>query len=173
VQTLEHCTWMTDGGFDRSEEVTAEIAAKGIYVCPAISETWRGYPARFGAEVTELLLGRVRWMAERGVRLIAGTDSGIPGARFGAYVDGLHVFREAGLAAERILELATVEPARALGLASVTGQLAQGLRADVVVVDGDPLADLDALRSVRLVVADGRPHAASVLTLASAPLTGD
>ncbi|BCK70614.1 hypothetical protein Srufu_045670 [Streptomyces libani subsp. rufus] len=43
--------------------------------------------------------------------------------------------------------------ARALGLGDQTGTLAAGYRADLLVVEGDPLADLDALRSLRAVFA--------------------
>ncbi len=52
--------------------------------------------------------------------------------------------------------MATVDAAHALGL-SDTGALAPGMRADLLVVDGDPLADIAALRRVRHVLAAGRP----------------
>ncbi|MEU2450494.1 amidohydrolase family protein [Streptomyces sp. NPDC012765] len=55
------------------------------------------------------------------------------------------------------VDLATSGAARALGIDGDTGRLAAGFRADLLVVDGDPLIDLAALRAVRLVVADGRP----------------
>ena len=56
----------------------------------------------------------------------------------------------------QILRIATVDSAQALGLGEVTGQLAPGFSADLLVVDGDPLADLAALRKVRRVMAGGR-----------------
>jgi len=97
-------------------------------------------------------------MDEQGVKLAAGTDAGIPGASFGTYVDGLEAFAHAGLTTERIIEIATVQAAAALQLAGTTGQLAPGLSADLLVVDGNPLDDLGALRAVRLVLARGRPY---------------
>jgi imidazolonepropionase-like amidohydrolase len=45
-----------------------------------------------------------------------------------------------------------------VGLGSVTGRLAPGLSADVLVVGGDPLAKLDALKDVRHVIARGVPY---------------
>ncbi len=54
--------------------------------------------------------------------------------------------------------MATSGAADALGIADVTGRLRPGLAADVLVVDGDPLADLDALTRIELVVARGRLH---------------
>jgi imidazolonepropionase-like amidohydrolase len=52
--------------------------------------------------------------------------------------------------------LATVTTADALGLATTAGTLHPGCSADLLVVDGDPHADLTALRRLTLVMARGR-----------------
>ncbi|MFK0293921.1 amidohydrolase family protein [Streptomyces sp. NPDC090442] len=54
-----------------------------------------------------------------------------------------------------ILDMATIHPAQALGL-SDSGSLAPSKRADLIVIDGNPLTDLDALRRIRYVLAAGR-----------------
>ncbi|MFI9200566.1 amidohydrolase family protein [Streptomyces sp. NPDC053048] len=158
VDTIEHCTWMAEGGFDAREDLVAEIAAKGIHVCPAASPNWRVFAERFGYERADAVFSRVRWMAEQGVHLIAGTDAGVPRAVFDNFTGSLDFYRHLGFGTDRIIDMATVDAARALGIAEETGRLAAGYRADVLVVDGDPLEDLDALRDVRLVLAAGRPH---------------
>jgi imidazolonepropionase-like amidohydrolase len=158
VDTMEHCTWLTDSWFEVRGDVVADMVAKGIPVCPAFSRTWRNFSTRFGPEIAEEILGRLRWLDEQGVRLIAGTDAGIPGAVFDDFVGGLEAFEHSGLSRARILELATVDAAGALGLGASTGRLVPGYDADVVVVGGDPLTDLAVLRDVRLVLARGRPH---------------
>jgi imidazolonepropionase-like amidohydrolase len=155
VATIEHCTWLGDNQLDMSDEVAALIAERGIYVCPGISRNWRGYARKFGQEVSDALLGRIGWMAERGLPLMSGTDAGIPGATFGDIVGGLEVFEHAGFPASRVIDIATVESAQALGISHTTGRIAPGLAADLLVVGGDPLADLRALRDVRLVVRNG------------------
>ncbi len=53
------------------------------------------------------------------------------------------------------LQTATTTPAELLGVTGRIGQVQPGSRADLVVVDQDPLDDLVALGSVRLVVQDG------------------
>ena len=63
--------------------------------------------------------------------------------------------REAGMTPMQIVVAATRTAARACGLERDLGVLAEGRIADVLVVDGDPLADLSALTRVRLVVHDG------------------
>lgn len=157
VDTLEHCTWMGKGGFDVREQVVADIASRGIRVCTAASPGWRAFAERFGQERAEELFARVRWMHEQGVRLISGTDAGVPGAVFDDLVSSLGFFRHLGLSPAQVLDMATTEAAAALGLGDETGMLAPGRRADLLLVDGDPLSDVEALREVLLVMADGRP----------------
>ncbi|MFD7432242.1 amidohydrolase family protein [Streptomyces sp. NPDC059818] len=158
VTTLEHCTWMAQDGFDVRPDLVAEIAAKEIRVCPAASPDWRGFAERFGVERAEEMFGRLRWMADQGVRLIAGTDAGVTHAVFDGFVSSLEFFRHIGLSPAEAIDSATVEAALALGIASDTGRLSPGYRADLLAVTGDPLSDLADLRDVRLVMSAGRPH---------------
>ena len=70
----------------------------------------------------------------------------------------LELYVKAGFTPMEALQAATLEPARALGLERETGTIAPGKRADMVVVDGDPLADIANLRKVWLVVANGKQY---------------
>jgi imidazolonepropionase-like amidohydrolase len=67
----------------------------------------------------------------------------------------LRLLVEAGLAPAAALAAATSLAAAHLNLAGV-GRVVPGARADLLLVDGDPLADLTALTRVRLVTRDGR-----------------
>ena len=60
-----------------------------------------------------------------------------------------------GFAPLEAIEAATRRGARALGLDEDFGSVAPGRRADLVVLDGDPLADITATRRIRHVVQDG------------------
>ncbi|MCP3759109.1 amidohydrolase family protein [Streptomyces sp. TBY4] len=159
VSTIEHCTWIDQDGFRLLDDVVDEIAARGIGVCPAASPDWRGFAERFGRERAEEMFGGIRRMRERGVRLLTGTDAGVSRAVFDDFVSSLEFFAHLGCTSQEIVDLATCEAAEALGLGKVTGRLLPGLRADLLVVEGDPLTDLQALRRVRLVMADGLVHA--------------
>lgn len=59
----------------------------------------------------------------------------------------LVLLTRAGLTAEEALAAATSVPARCFGLAD-RGRIAPGLRADLVLVDGDPTMDITATRSI-------------------------
>jgi imidazolonepropionase-like amidohydrolase len=54
--------------------------------------------------------------------------------------------------------MATADAADALGLGGSAGRIAPGLRADLLVVGGDPLADLGALTEIHAVITAGRVH---------------
>ena len=65
--------------------------------------------------------------------------------------------QRAGLTYAQILAALTTAPAARFGATARTGRLAPGLEADIVVVDGDPAADIRALGRVRLTFRRGQP----------------
>lgn len=157
VRTIEHCTWMSEGGkFDMRQELVDQINSRGVYVCTATSPNWRALAQRVGEERAEQMFTSMRWMAEQGVRFIAGTDAGIPRATFDSFVNTLEFLKYLGLSPAQIIDSATTNAAQALGIAATTGRLKEGFRADLVAVQGDPLEHLAALRDVRLVVSAGQ-----------------
>ena len=84
----------------------------------------------------------IRAMAARGVPILAGTDSPVPGATYGASLHSeLELLVRAGLTPTQALVAATSAPAGAFGL-SDRGRIAPGLRADLVLVEGDPTTDI-------------------------------
>lgn len=97
---------------------------------------------------------QVRAYAERGGRILFGTDVG--------YLDRYDPTREyqllagAGLDFPEILRSLTIAPAAQFGWRDRAGRIAPGLDADIVVVDGDPAQDILALARVRLTIKRGR-----------------
>ena len=67
----------------------------------------------------------------------------------------IELMRRAGMSAMQIIVAATRNAARVCDLGRELGTLESGKIADLFVIDGDPLSDLDALLEVRLVVHDG------------------
>jgi imidazolonepropionase-like amidohydrolase len=90
----------------------------------------------------------VRELAHAGVPLLAGTDAGNPGTAHGVSLHReLELLVAAGLTSTEALRAATSTPARVFRLLD-RGRLAPGLRADVVLVDGDPGQDITATRAI-------------------------
>jgi len=91
---------------------------------------------------------------------VLGTDLVVPGH---SIYRELELAVAAGLTPMQALQAATVVPARAMRLADEVGTIVPGHRADLVVVDGDPLADIRAVRRVRWVMRGGRLYESAAL----------
>jgi imidazolonepropionase-like amidohydrolase len=99
----------------------------------------------------------VRRLRAAGVTILAGSDTQMgvfPGA-------GLHrelrMLREAGMTPAETIRAATLDAARFLAHGGETefGIIAEGKRADLLLVEGDPTTDLRALADIRAVIKDG------------------
>ena len=86
-----------------------------------------------------------------GVQIVAGTDT-LPG--FGLHRE-LELYREAGIPASEILQIATLQAARVMKRDRDLGSIQTGKLADLVLVAGDPTQDISAVRNTKLVVKDG------------------
>lgn len=107
-------------------------------------ETYRASHAAMGKMVKEA------WA--RGVPVVAGTDA-VAGL---ALARELELYVAAGIPAADVLALATLGSARVMGKDKEIGSIAVGKRADVVLLDGDPLADIGAVRNASVVISRGR-----------------
>ncbi|HLI93990.1 MAG TPA: amidohydrolase family protein [Puia sp.] len=97
----------------------------------------------------------VKALYDRGVPIVAGTDMGFPGFS----VDReLELYVEAGLTPLEAIRTATLVPALVMKQASSSGSLMPGRTADLIIVSGDPLHSIRAIRNVQTVVKDGQVY---------------
>ena len=97
----------------------------------------------------------VRALHARGVPILAGTDAANPGTTYGASLHReLALLTVAGLSPRDALAAATSVPADRFGLTD-RGRVAQGLKADLLLVEGDPTEDITATRAIVGVWKDG------------------
>lgn len=146
ADTIEHAGWYApDGGRDLDDAVAELVAASGAVTVPTKFRGWPEWPD------LEVALARQRWADAHGIPVLVGNDAGAGQGRFDDLYDALTWYVEVGWTPAQVLAATTGRAADALGLGDVTGRLRPGLAADLVVVDGDPLQDVGALRSLRLV----------------------
>jgi imidazolonepropionase-like amidohydrolase len=178
VDQLEHAGFLIDEAANQKFDpaVAEKIANAGVAVTSTLAvgeyavEAMRAKPELTKAEqefldhwsmMLEDNLNTFTQLHEAGVRIVAGTDAGW---RF-TPIDGLAVeielLERAGLSRMQALVAATGNAAATLGVDDKFGTLAPGLAADVLVVGGDPLENLSALRDVRLVLQGGKIRAGS------------
>ncbi len=139
------------------------------YVTPYYVQIWQAdfegrraffeaQPARLkeGVGVVDMQGRLAAALHEAGATIVPGSAAPSPWMLPGvALHDELSMLKRAGLPSARILRLATREAASALGQTR-RGVVAPGRIADLVVVEGDPEADIAALRSPKYVVLRGR-----------------
>lgn len=126
-----------------------ELAQRAEFLGESYSELGRSVAA---AQQTTLLA-----LHEAGVPLLPGSGSPNPWLPPGdALHEELALWVEAGIPPLEVLRHATAGAARVLGVDAQRGSLQEGLVADLLIVDGDPRADLRSLRRPSTVVLRGR-----------------
>jgi imidazolonepropionase-like amidohydrolase len=158
ITSVEHGTFM-----DR--EAAETMAEEGTYWVPTAS-------ALHGIVENGVEAGIPEWAVEKaetageafdeafdhaldaGVTVAMGTDAGTPFNGFADLPRELSYMVEHGLTPEHALEAATVNAAELLGIDDL-GRVSEGYRADLLVLDENPLDDPTAWRDPRHVVADG------------------
>jgi imidazolonepropionase-like amidohydrolase len=118
---------------------------QGAFATPEVIRSFRAR-AEVGATVTND-------MAKAGVGILAGCDSMVAGFCVG---DELAAMVRGGMKPLTALQTATLNPARYFGLQQTLGTVAPGRRADLVLLDANPLTDITNVQRVHAVVVAGR-----------------
>jgi imidazolonepropionase-like amidohydrolase len=164
------CTQIEHGIF-ATREVLALMASRGTIFDPQCNLIFRNYlenkakylgienytEAGFAAmeKAVPLAVAAVKLaLSVPGLKMAYGTDA-VAGAHGRNAEDLICRVREAGEEPLRAIEAATRDSAESLGLGKEIGTLAPGYRADLIAVDGDPTAEIEALRRVVFVMKDG------------------
>jgi len=153
VNTIEHCNWLgADGAVELDESVAAQMAKQGTAVVPTLVPLQRA-----AATLRAQVIDAMRHMVRLGVPVAAGTDAGVSLIRFDSLPAELEIYvSDLGLTPLEAIHAATGAAAKSIGIDGTVGTLVPGRMADLVAVDGDPAAHIDALRSVRMVLKGGR-----------------
>ena len=137
------------------------------FLMPSLRQEWRSIQASRAGRGEAYFRGkrtRVQdeiWLAGLIFRdqghLLAGTDAGVAFSYPGFSLhDELALLAQAGLSPLDALRAATSAPARFFGTEDSVGSIRPGLRADLVLLDQDPLANIAATKSIEAVVLRGR-----------------
>lgn len=138
------------------------------YVPRVLRDAWEAFADAPQADVPDertVRKERLWWIEEMigemqraGVPILAGTEQG--GASFihpgFAIHDELELLAQSGLTAGEALRAATLTPAQFFNATDTLGTVARGKRADLVLLDANPLVDIRNTRAIRAVIADGR-----------------
>jgi len=165
IRTIEHCSWLHPlEGLEFDPRVVQRMVERGVYVTLTMGSERAAIKLadqlteaqRRSVEHYDAHFDLLRRTVQGGVRFIAASDAGVSRTFFGEYPLTLEVMvSRLDIAPMEALRATTGRAAEALGIADQVGTLAPGRRADAVVVEGDPLTDIRALRQVHAVYRDG------------------
>ncbi|WP_405669525.1 amidohydrolase family protein [Streptomyces sp. NBC_00055] len=152
IRSLEHGAFV-------GEHTLHEMRSRGTYFTPTLTaiaglvDSPDPILAERGRTYLPVLKRAVLAAHELGVQLAAGTDSS--GGKVQPIGREVELMRAAGLPALDAIRTATTGAAELLGLAGTVGRLRPGFTGDMLVLDGDPLADVTVLKKPARVVRAG------------------
>ena len=157
IDSLEHLQGFTDEEMDL-------IAAHDLILVPTLTATKCSVDAGLMPRVAPHLRERsVAWMNQNwqdkqagmaralqaGVRMALGTDAGYTNCLHGENAYELELLVGCGMTSMQAIVAATATAAECVGMDKHVGRLQAGLLADLLVVQGNPLADISVLRDPR------------------------
>jgi imidazolonepropionase-like amidohydrolase len=178
AQLAEHGTWqvptlvrlrsMEYAGAPEYErdELLAYLPAKNIKRWRKVTAKFLAMPAEAQATYRDLYPRQLRLaklFADSGVRMMTGTDGGSMMAPGLTLRQEFAALAEAGLSPLKILQMATIDPAQYLGREDTMGTVEPGRNADLVVLDANPLDNVENLHRISAVVRAGTHYSAAEL----------
>jgi imidazolonepropionase-like amidohydrolase len=140
-----------------SKEVDVAEFEPGILKAPFIvSAKYRGMgngTRQARADAMAQNLAAIGALHKAGIAIVPGSDTGLVGYGLDREIE---LYVQAGMTPMEAIQSATIVSARAMNLDRDSGTIETGKRADLILVDGNPLADIRDLRKVSRVVANGR-----------------
>jgi imidazolonepropionase-like amidohydrolase len=160
VDSIEHGTFL-------DEETISKIIRKGIFLTPTLSNPYQIITngktmgvARYLVEVANrifpLMVEQFRNAYNAGVKIVAGTDGGSWLNPHHDIVTELKLRGETGVVNLELIRMATKTAAECLGLNDEIGTIEIGKVADIIIVEGDPLTDIESLKNICLVMKRGK-----------------
>jgi imidazolonepropionase-like amidohydrolase len=105
-----------------------------------------------GEKIFEKSVAIVGALHRSGVPIVAGTDQAVPGHSLHREIE---LYVQAGFTPMEAIQAATLVPARVMGMEKETGTVERGKRADLILINGNPLDDIRNTRNVEYVITNG------------------
>jgi imidazolonepropionase-like amidohydrolase len=142
---------------DLSDELIYKMIERDIYVVPTLT-VLKMINDKYGAPLLEKGKENVLKFVQRGGKIGLGDDfleEEMPWYRLGIPKVELQLLKEAGLTNMQIIVASTKHGAEICSIEKEVGTVETGKRADLLIVEGNPLVDLDNIYNVKIVVKDG------------------
>ena len=143
-------------GANEGKQLASDAQLKDYLSVPQSNALKATFPPQWqNPKALENALASVKLLHAAGIPLLAGTDAGNPSTAHGASMHGeLSLLVRAGLSPSKALNAATALPAKIFGL-NDRGRIAVGLRADLILVSGDPTKNIEDTRKIDFIWKNG------------------
>ena len=175
VDHIEHaCFELPDGRLHFQPDLAHKMAQAGIAVTPTIqlyrdlqrhllqkearqqlTEAETAYTDILPAVIEEKYRALLGFL-DAGVNCVAGNDAGLPHTGFGGLGQELEAMVCGGISPMQAILSATRNAAKAMGIDQDIGSIQTGKQADLLVVAGNPVADIEQIAAVRMVLQAGK-----------------
>ena len=175
VDVLEHCGFiLPDGSRGFDEEAVKTIVRNKLFYNPTLqtgskiidSLRMKRSHEKVLTEKEKKSLERLEYkirrkqenmmrMVKMGVQIVAGSD-GIGLGNSDRLIRAMELMVEAGLTPMQVIAAATSNGAKAMNMSNLFGTVKKGLKADIIAVEGDPSENISTLRSIKMVMSEGK-----------------
>lgn len=165
---ITHCRnlqWAVDANADAiahmaidyvDDKTIKEIVDKNIYWIPTF-EVFKNADIKFGGQCINYALNNLSNFYEAGGKVAFGTDYSGLGGKFDEDfpITEVKFMKEAGMSNMDIIVAATKNSAYVCGISQKVGTLEPGKNADILIVNGNPLEDINSLTKTKMVIHNG------------------
>jgi imidazolonepropionase-like amidohydrolase len=157
--------WAIDAGVDDishmvtepiDDKTIKEMIKKNIYWEPTL-ELWKGVSKIYELSLDSIAIENLGKFYKMGGKIALGTDFAGFSCKFdnGMPITEIHLMQEAGMSNMDIIVAATKNAAFVCGMDKEIGTIEVGKKADLLIVNGDPLSDIDVLSNIKMVIHNG------------------
>lgn len=128
---------------------------------PEILKPYSGDPTPFinyFEKNTALMHKNLAFLQDRGVNIAVGTDAGNIGTlHASSFIQEIEAMEQGNLTNLQLLKAATINAAKGFGLESKLGSITEGKIADILILNNNPLDNIQHLNAITTIIKDGKP----------------
>lgn len=140
-----------------SDELIEEMVKKNVWMIPTMN-LYKSFCDKYGAGFYDTCVDNLMRFIKFGGKIAVGTDfieEDLPWFESGMPLYELQLLKDAGLDNMAIIIAATKNASEVIGLSDTIGTIEKNKLADIIVINGNPLVNLECLKNVNLVIKDG------------------
>ena len=152
VDYLEHGSWRVEGGIQIDEEEIDRMFAREVVYCTALPKS---YTVNFEKPHQDRVRATISNMKHK-TNVVLGTDGGTPNNGVEELVNqAVFLGERGGFTNAEMLRMMTLQPGRLITGEKI-GEIREGYEADLVILNQNPLENLENLKDIKTVIKAGR-----------------